>query len=447
MSVGQVLRAYRGSRSQQAVADAVGRSQATVSEWETDVTAVPYAALAAIDRLTRAGGGLVDLVTAMGVTRLDVPAREWRKNFPDDQRPCWMWLRPAKPSSLSALLSWGPFFEELQREVPADGLIVTTSTSFANPFARVTMLVDGRVDFGVGVVPPDLGPQIVRGEDLVGAPRQPWWRVGNEEDRALQPAFRTIQIVASRIGLRPAVLRPYLSSLLPSVTPLMVRVASVEPADLDRRPLWAAARWRAEREAHGYSRTTLAHVATEHLRDAGTRLSVSEAQVERLEKGVVSPRPEFLPALDSALRADGMSFVQPVDDLAMVQLAQSNSPSNADVWAVRFPSFWIGPVWVAVTQQDIITIPVELYWRPWRRRLNVPSGAVLGFRQSTLFQEPVHVTVPAATALTAGIGCPPEAIDVNEGWTPASARDLFVLTKELAHAVTRRIARRARRNV
>lgn len=109
---------------------------------------------------------------------------------------------------------------------------------------------------------------------------------------------------------------------------------------------------------------------------------------------------------------------------------------------MSFPTWWVGPVWVQVLgphPADVVT--VELVWKPWRRRQNLRSGGVLTTRKAVLAGPPLKIRLPPAWSFIAGTGAVPQAIDVNEKWTPVSTRAAIGILRQNVQAVIKNLGR------
>lgn len=137
---------------------------------------------------------------------------------------------------------------------------------------------------------------------------------------------------------------------------------------------------------------------------------VSEHQLQRLEAGR-EPRPCLLRSrLDSVYRADGhlaceLVPVRPVDEQC-----------GRRVFEVDHPDWWIGPAWFAPTGSHEGLVPIRIEWGRWVKDVLMRLGQTVSARRPCVGYPAPRVSVPTGVVLTAGIGRPPNAADINKNW-------------------------------
>jgi hypothetical protein len=136
-------------------------------------------------------------------------------------------------------------------------------------------------------------------------------------------------------------------------------------------------------------------------------------------------------ALDHVYKCDGRLGLDRVFDSVAVR------PGTGNQYSVRFPTYYIGPVWVQASGRDANdTGLVDLAWGPWRRRQRVRSAMLLTTRKARPDSTPLMVAVPRGWRVVAGTGAAPAAADINHGWHPTSIRAGIAVLREGIEAVT-----------
>lgn len=413
-----VLRRWRSmvlGLSQEDGARKLRVSRPHLANMESGARSVPRDSWGDLDKAYEAGGLLESLLRASAVTSLP-PRHLWSHPYDHEPRRVWMWLRAVAPNT-PARITWGPMSLSIGALPHPEGLIVTSPTSWENPQAEVhfdpgTGL--GWAGFGSGVVPEQFGVDQLDGAAAVSSP--PWEY--SSLVRRLQTALKglgkldwdwsEITGLASYFKIREDAI-PHLSSVMPGDSPL--RVAGDHPllpaAGSPEVRLILPGELKRLREDAGWKIAELARHASQ-LEHAPA--PVSEDDVRGAEAGRTSRHEYLLAMIDRTLGLDGRSCLAPVPPKGR----------NRGTITVSFPAFWIGPVYLQFVsrQPERRQRRMTLTWGPWRRRLDVSPGAVVTTRRSTLDAPPLRVDLPPGWTVLAGLGWPPGAHDVGEGWRP-----------------------------
>jgi transcriptional regulator with XRE-family HTH domain len=415
-----LLRTWRNDVAglrQSAVVERLGIAKAALSMWESGTRRPGIADLRALDDCYGAAGALVDLALALGTPEGLPPRHVWAHNPQGPSAPHWAWLRPVPGRGrVEALLRWGAFGQEVDEAVGDKGLFVTTPVSMPNPAAWIRLAHPGWVDFGRGVIPPQL--EIPRVAALAGAQVAGG---GHSAAGLVAPHIVdrfTGDPVFARAVLRFFGDRPDLVIQVFSTRQGWDRVTRISP--LDPGATTAAppgpAELRALREARALSQADAAQLATELLPDR----PVTPDQVRGLEKGR-RPRTPFLrPRLDTVYRADGHVCNEETG-------IRETTPAGAGVetrWEIDFPTFWIGPVWFSLEPRGRLRSGrVRLEWGVDIKHMVVDGAATVTCRRATHDTGSLAVYCPRGWLVTAGMGHRPDARDVNYGWLRKDDRE------------------------
>ena len=448
-----MLRAWRDHVGMSAIdlARTIPVQKATISMWEGGDRA--RRAAASIDTVQTIGRRLrltehlltamTDLWRAAGSVEALPPRTDWAHNFQPPSGPAWAWLRPsAGCTTLAASFWWGePLQGRLDAVVSPHGVVVQLPTSVSNPPLQIILEQPGWVDFGRGMVPPDvadrLGIGLIISSKLMGhrAPTDP--PLSDHDERLIQPWFARARALADEHGLTWALIAPHLGYAARrerKTRPL--DVATSEPAVavdgagmIVSQLLITPEQVRRLRDACGLSRDKAAAEATELDSDR----TVSSKMVEGIEAHGRTPEGvHLISRLDLVYRADGRIGTDRTFS------SWSALPGKAGRYDVRFPEYWHGPVWLQVRGPTPEALAlVELTWGLWGRRQHVKSGAVLSTRKATTGMPALQVRLPSGWKATAGTGYVPAAADINRGWYPVSVRAAIALLREGIRSVKR----------
>ena len=445
---GRILRAFREHRHVSAgeLAERAHVAASTVSMWESGRRTAHASVVAKVAQalgLPPAENAALNGLLRAATTPLAVaPQITWAHNFQPPSQPAWLWIRPDPSSGLQRVtLSWGPFVATITEPLPTAGLLIHAPASAPNPPVVVTLDAAGWVDFGVGVVPPAVAEQL--GIDMrdartllkafepltpglgphepVAGPLAPWFEQGRDLARRLGLAW---ELIAPHFG----VLRPGWSEVGPGIPgeadrPLST-VLLLPPPELQRC-----------RESRGLSRRELADRV--NALDGFNQLTAKA--IEKLE---LTGRPPDIAGvtarLDRVLELDGR--------LGLDRTYYSHNPATT-THRIRFPDYWIGPVWIQVFTDRIEAVGVDLIWGPWKRRQRLHHGAVVTTRKSEAGAGSLQVITPRGCRVVAGTGLPPMARDINGGWRPLNTAAAVRLVRDGIMAVLRPAGPRMAANV
>lgn len=457
---GAVLRAWRehaGITSRQ-LAQRLDVAPATMSSYETGARAHrgldPYDLAAALGTNSTETDAFVDMWRAAGSITDGMPHTRWAHNYPPPSGPVWVWLRPSPGCTrIRAATWWGdPFQGPLDVEVSDMGILLTAPISIPNPPIEVVFEGKGWADFGTGQIPKEvaaaIGVILRDGRTILGtsAPTSPPLR--EREQRALSALFGRLAKVANDLGIAWSIMVPHLGMARSDRAPQSLDGLTVgtdstsgpraydDTGLLNTQLLLTGAQTRALREARGLSRGAAAREASALDRHH----PISASTIEHLEQAGLTPKVvRLLSRLDTVYAADGRLGVEHTFD-STGQLPARRFPFGYDV---RFPRYWIGPVWI----QAMSNTPgergiVDLVWGQWRRKQHVRSGTVLTTRRSSHADDALHVSIPDGWTLTAGVGASPAALDIGHGWWPVNLRAAAVMLRDNIELVRAGAARR-----
>lgn len=381
----------------------IGVSAGLASMWETGARRISIDHLRRLDGLHSADGALVDLALALDTPQGLPPRTLWAHNPQGPSRPHWAWLRPRPGEGrVDALLLWGAFAFDCSAPCDDRGFFVTSPVSMPNPPVWVHLRAPGWVDFGQGRIPDELGVpafEAVTAARLSTGGQSPVGLVDPSVVTRFRREPRFAEAVVDFFGLKAELIRQVFSAVEPKN--YMADLTTDPPGPVAATRPFDGPALRALREARGLSQADAAQLASDMLPDH----PVSEDQVRVLERGG-NPRPRLLRSrLDTAYRGDGVTGVEDLD------VAGTRSP-----YAIEFPPFWIGPIWVALEGDDPAPGRVELAFGRHRKHVMARPGVTLTCRRSIPEKEPLVVSCPPGWRVDAGVGHRPEARDVNWGW-------------------------------
>jgi transcriptional regulator with XRE-family HTH domain len=403
---GELLRRWRVAELRDdgapAVMAATGMTRGAVSQWESGVRApAPEVVRLVAGLAPRHESVFVTMLERAGTPFAFAAASRWEHNFPGSHRgPAAIWVRGTEPGQIAIRARWGILEARRTRFVDELGLVLWVPTSVANPTLIVDVAPAGFVDFLTSVPPRSLG-----------IPVEQALRYVHRQSTAGPWAVLWSGYVTGRPGLLPR-----LSSLAYGRRREEALVASIaspersdtedvaaptEPPESRREPITTGSAVRRARVAYALSQSDLAARAA-----ALSGLSMSQSTQSRLEADVRTADPLVAAAVDRALGADGR--------IASHEYRSMVTGSGT----VRFPSFWVGPVWAMATGPGSI----ELTCGGYRRRVALAVGVHrYAFRCGG--PDPFQVEAHPAQRLVFGLGRVDGSIDVNDDWVPASEHD------------------------
>jgi transcriptional regulator with XRE-family HTH domain len=437
-----LLRYYRihAGLGQDTAAKAAGvGSPTTVHNWETGRTEGPnLRQLAALDERFGAGGALRDLYLALRTPDALTPAEHWWHNFQGKSGPCWGWIRIPGGQPGTAQVDAGPF--RVDCEIPAKtGLFLQAHGFTPNPPVHVRVDGGGWVDFGHGILPRDIGAQVVNAVDIaVVGPR-------GELDNALIVASKLwlphrrfpndpgwFTTMTKEFGHQVERAKTALARAARAAVSSKTDVSS-SPVSLEEVPRhWGGDRYRQLREARGLSLQDAAELASEL--DLAL-VPITKDHVYRLERGATPRVPQLVERLDSVLGADGRTCTAEVKEIH----------TTGGIAEIAFPPYWVGPIWVQFLRSGHSEKNnAALLWSPWRKDLALCDGVVVTTRRSEPSMPPLRVELRSGWRVRAGVGAHPRAVDVQEGWGLMPADGFAALARYFS--VLEQVLRGARRD-
>jgi len=389
-------------------------SRGSLSGWETGAKPVPIDRLRDIDRCYGAGGALVDVAMALGTPSALPARRTWTHNFSGSGGPVWMWLRPPPGAGeVVAAARWAAFGYDCAEPCDDRGIFCTVRASMANPALWVELPEPGWVDFGEGVLPPQLGLRtvdVVAVARVVGDGHSPAGLVAPPiVDRFLDdPAFAAA--VLEFLSGSPDAVRDVFSARegWGRIDDLTASGHGGAGPSGGARP-FSGSQYRQLRAGRGLSQADAAELATELLpdeRDRRGRLRPVTVEHIRSIESDRSTRPRYLRSrLDSVYRADGRTCLEAVE-------AEPGGPP----FVFAFPRFWVGPVWFTFSSDDHADAAVRIDAPPSYKRMRVADGVSMTCRRPTPDSAPFVITCPEGWHVTGGMGLLPGAVDINLGW-------------------------------
>ena len=433
-----VLKSWRHSaeRSSARIAHELGISQSRLLNWESGRPIALGQSGEFVTHLRRFGQlvgaprALPDLWTAV-CTAEALPARSlWQHNFRELGRAGWVWLRPRSAGPLEADLWWGHALQGTVRiDSGRNGVLLHVPTSVPNPPLEVTFRNGlGWVDFGSDQVP----AQVTDALDIRAGYAHDHLHAtagGVQEPQELTTVLRRVRVLARRIGVpwdivAPSIAEIFRTDVAPHALDGADLVSSTYPGQarfdgkgrLVAQLLLDGASAQTLREKRGFSRSGAAEALGSLPGANPTQL---ERHVRQLEvSGRLPDLALFLARLDTLYRADGRLGIDAVHDIELDQ-----TKAGCSTWLVRFPSWWIGPVWLQPRSDGAPTGRMHLRWDPWARTQQVRTGYVLTARKAPGRHggdKPLRVELPHDWTLQAGTGVVPRAHDINHGWHPSS---------------------------
>lgn len=415
LTVAELLREWRAHATLTAtkLAAGVGVDSSTISRWEAGDRQPDLYSIRALDRELNAGGAFEDLTFALRTPQTLRPKYSWSHNYPPGGSPVWAWVRtpPTPESTVEIVASWGGYSFALAATNGRTGIILTSPTSVANPAATIDLDTAGWVDFGRGTPPPWLP---IQNCDVL--------KIGEIET---EPFTHTLRRLAAHVKSLLAANGRSASEFAEFLGQSAGVVASALGADPPETRVWPIPRFtrshhrqtpsgrrlREIRTGRGYSLREVEALA----RNLPTREDVPDLTLHELRAAEtrwsarrISKRSHLLGRLDVIYRADG--------DLVCQRLGETATPAQ-----LRFPPYWVGPVWLQLSGREGTTTRFELRWGPHRRLHDTEVESIVTCRQSQPDQVPLHVVAEPLARVSWGIGRRDDAIDINSDWLPVDA--------------------------
>jgi transcriptional regulator with XRE-family HTH domain len=370
---GALVRAWR-NHARMSLTDVAARLHTVVpamSNYEQARRDITFETMKALDEVFGAGGGLFDVSQGLG-TPFALPARRHWAFHPQTARPVvaahfgpdhaacgWLWLRPRSGRDrIGATLSWGSFGFEISAPCGDDGVFVEVPPALVPLSVAVELEAPGWVDQGRGPAPAHLGRPVLR----------------LRHDARLRGRAEADDADADLLVVGP------------SAKPAASRFTGSDFGRLRRHRC--------------YVLDDVAAWATALLPSA----PVSVDAIRRFEHGAM-PRRRFLRSrLDVVYEAGGWATDETVD----VHGARER-------FELRFPEFWVGPVWFEVHAVTSTRCCADVRLRQGTRAqaLRVAPGARLAAERRRRDAEPYLVTCPPGWTVRAGLGIRPEAVVVD----------------------------------
>jgi hypothetical protein len=420
----------------------LGVGHTTIANWESGLRAFDPDDFDRLDQATRAGGTLRDLLWASTTPLALAPREVWTANLSGPNpyllpvtglwrlyTPSWVWLREAdeETEQVAVRLMWGPLVLDIDTHAPG-GLLVTTLVSMSNPPIVVRFRRTGWADFGRGQVPDGFGLDQVSGLSLMRRRPTP--------DFATAAVTRRIRSTAADAsGWEQEVVR-----FTGHDTFVAVALEEEEPTKIeDLRDhevrLWAPAStpdqkvergnlFRKARRGRGQARaeTDRSRMTWADAAAKATALwpeePISAHQVDRLEDGGSSDAALILARLDVVYGAGGLLACEQLvnrDDHDYVVELEALHPGKR-LFAVEFPHWWVGPVWIRFERSPRGEGVVTLRWWPWKKSVSLRTGHTVACRRSSADEPPLKVEAPVGWRLIAGLGHNPAAYAINDNW-------------------------------
>ncbi|MGH1491645.1 MAG: helix-turn-helix transcriptional regulator [Acidimicrobiales bacterium] len=412
---GDLLRWWRediAGISQRELADELGVARTAVTNWEQGSRMVSLD-FERVDQTLQADGVLAGLLWSFD-TPSGMQARHvWSSVYPGASSPVWMWIRCSTPT-IAIEAEWGFYRFEGEVAPGENGLLVTLGVSIEQSPVVVQLSSPGWVDFGRGVVPPDVpgAPEVDPVSLVVPSSASGDFSEMLSSDIAKQFAESPTPEVAGlgEEGLKPVESLIGRSRAADRSARQPSGAARVWPSISEGLEVPERARFKALREARGLS---LIETSRRLAEVTGTK--ASKDTLRRFEDDKGDPHDRLLQvALDQVLGGNG--------HLAVMEIASGHGPGT-----VKIPHYWTGPVWLAFSAapgvsstkkpDDADTRIVDLQWGSWRRRIDgdlpllVVSHAPLA---------PLRLATDKSTHWTVGVGRRAGAIPINHRWLPDS---------------------------
>lgn len=395
---------------------------------------------------------MVGMWRAAGSVRALPPRAKWEHNYrPEADRvndptaeggPAWIWFRCVPGQrAVSVSAGWAPWGEDFIVPATRSGMLASAPASLPNPPVQITFSTPGWADFGNGVVPEGITDAL----EMKTFAAMTWPRgrfadppeLDEAEEAKVKPYLKGMQWFSeTRIHVLWQQVKPHLGAMRPSnkVQPLegakVLQTGWTETLRTDDRGELADQLLqtpeqikRIRRIGRGMS-AEAASQAVSAAEVAGEGDQITANQIETLERSGTLPKSaRIIARLDHVYHLDGYLGIERVFSSATTKARVDKN----GLWSIRFPDFWIGPVWLQfrapeVPGKESAVGTLDLYWGRWRRLQLVGHGTVVTTRKAAASGEMLKVRLPQRWNLVAGTGAVPGAIDINHDWYPVSLR-------------------------
>jgi transcriptional regulator with XRE-family HTH domain len=366
-----------------------------------------------------------------------------RKQHPDAQGgPAWVWLRCASGvDTVLVSVGWGPWGEDIRVPATRSGMLASAPFSLPNPPIQVTFTQPSWADFGNGVVPQGVSDRLqikrfVAANLAHGRLVDPPELSPKEEAEVKLGLIGMKWLGESKVNIFWSQIKPRLGAMRPSdeARPLegvtIVQTNWTDPlltdgqGDLVDQILQTPAQIKSIRKA---GRNLSAEAAAQAVNSedlADEYDTISSNQIENLERrGTIPVSPRIIARLDHVYGMDGYLGIERVFN-SRAKMIQVDKKGR---WIIRFPEFWIGPIWLQLRAPGRLGEEgsegrLDLYWGPWRRLQMVKDATIVTTRKSTARNDTLLARPPKGWNLIAGTGAVPGAIDINGHWYPTSLK-------------------------
>jgi len=426
-------------------------SKGTVSNWETGRRSLSPERVRqiaiALGLSPDEQDAMIGMWRAAGSTSALPPRVRWEHNYhPEADRrgdpcaqggPAWVWLRCGPGDrSVTVSVGWAPWGEDFTVPVTRTGMLIHAPASLPNPALQVTFSTPSWADFGNGIVPPDVvdrlqikavdGTTLSRGR-FVDPPE-----LDEAEIKEVKPDLDAMQGLSGKFNVLWQQIKPQLGAMRPSsrVQPLdgaqlmqtnwMGVLRTDDRGELVDQLLQMPEQIKAIRKLGRSLSAEAAAQGANTVEPAGVDDQITANQIETLERsGTLPDSARIIARLDHVYELDGYLGIERVFSSRTARIDQKG------LCAIRFPDFWVGPVWLQIRaperpDQETVEAALNLYWGYWRRLQLVKHGTIVTTRKAVADGEKLMVHLPRGWSLAAGTGAVPAAIDINHDWYPAS---------------------------
>jgi hypothetical protein len=377
-------------------------NKATISMWEHAKRGLTFEALDALDECYGAAGALADMAQALGTPFGLPPRRSWVRYPSGAFGTGWALLRPRPGHGrIDAGFGWGPIGFRIAEPCDDTGVLLQLPISAPDVVIGVRLDEPGWVDFGRGAAHAELGIPVHH------VPESPVLEV----DRPLPPGLVSAGFAdrfARDRGFAEAVLRLFdartdLAQPAFAAGPARNGVSDVltvrRPYPASAVPAFTGEQYRTLRNGRCLTLSDAAAEATALLPEE----PVSADRIRRFERGARPQARHLRARLDHIYDAGGHTCNE------RVEIRDYRPP-----FTVRFPRYWVGPVWFAFTSDHHVSGRVLIGRGAARQRLVVvPGASVTGTRVSVDDTDTFTVDCPYGWTVTAGMGARPAAPELH----------------------------------
>ncbi len=398
----------------------------TLSQWENGTrhkNKFNHDYLTELDKQYSANGALKDMAFALCTPFKCEPNSVWWHSFNSAGDNSWVWIRmPDSTKTMSVIIEWGPVFIKLPLSYNKKGYIVYATTVSTIPI-KITLDPAGWVDFGLGVIPSELGIPLLNGRKYMHIirPEDSIFKIfSNKADEDSYTRGKWKQILAKIVGSE----QKYLVS---EAYPDNLKQTEPVAAPLPKTPTlyskdqcWKTpSQLRDLREARFLSQKAVADM----LSDMATlhhnfTISVTEDTISKtLEQRGGRPQGFDYPfsMLDQIYGCDGAIAIERFEHIEI---------KDQSLISINVPGFWVGPIWLQFSSETRQQARANLTWGPWHRNIEISNGCVATTWQKfdsdrQLLQ--INVEFLQGWTIDIGMGTFPEATDINVGWKVVSS--------------------------